>query len=116
MAQQTSPAQYQQPQAQYPQAQPYQQAQPYPQQPYPQARPGNPAAVASLVQGIVGLLFFWGGWLFVAVGVAAVVTSVFGSRAAHRGASGGGLATAGLVLGILTLVLQVVMLASVGMP
>jgi len=73
-------------------------------------------AIASLVTGILSIVFFWGGWLFAATAVAAVVTGVTASRAAKAVRARSGLATAGLVLGIVALVIDLLMIASVGWP
>jgi len=59
----------------------------------------NGQAVASLVTGIVSLVFCWGGWLFVATSAIAVVTGIRGGRAAKTGKGQLGVATAGLVIG-----------------
>jgi Domain of unknown function (DUF4190) len=65
-------------------------------------------AVASLVLGIVAMLTFWvwiGGLLFAPL---AIVFGVLGRKETRGGPkSGEGLATAGLVLGILAVVLMV---------
>jgi len=76
----------------------------------------NGQAVASLVSGIASLLFFWGGWLFVATAAAAIVLGVRGGHAARAGKGQLALATAGLVVGILAVILEFVFLASVGTP
>ena len=76
----------------------------------------NGAAVASLVLGILSALFFWGGWLFVITAAVAVVTGVVGGRAARSGRGQLGLATAGLVLGIIAAALELILLASIGAP
>ncbi len=84
--------------------------------PASQSKPTNARAIAALVNGILGLVFFWGGWIFVAVSIAAIVMGVTGLKVSRNTASGSGMATAGLVLGIITVVLQVILLASVGFP
>lgn len=76
----------------------------------------NAMAVAALVIGILSLVFFWGGWLFVITGVGAVVAGVSGGRAARRGNGQLGIATAGVVLGSVALVLEFLLLASIGRP
>ena len=76
----------------------------------------NSFAVAALVTGIVSLVFCWGGWLFVAAGVAAVAAGVKGGRVAVNGTGQRGLATAGLVLGAIALVFEFVLLCSIGRP
>lgn len=69
---------------------------------------GNGSAVAGFVCGLIGLitsLFLF--WLFfpVVLDVLGIVFSVRGRRAAAAGARQGGLATAGLVLAIIGLVI-----------
>ena len=81
-----------------------------------QAAGGNAFAVAALVTGILSLVFFWGGWLFVATAAVAIFAGVKGGRAAVLGKGQRGLATAGLVLGILAAVLEFVMLCSIAQP
>ena len=76
----------------------------------------NGQAVVALVTGILSLVFFWGGWLFVAMSCAAVVTGVRGGRAARTGRGQQGIATAGLIIGILAAVLQFFFLVSTGRP
>ncbi len=76
----------------------------------------NAKAVTALVVGILSLVFFWGGWLFVAGAAGAVVAGVSGSRAARGGRGQLGVATAGLVLGSIALVLELICLASIGRP
>jgi hypothetical protein len=76
----------------------------------------NGFAVAALVTGILSLVFFWGGWLFAATSALAIFAGVRGGRVAVLGKGQRGLATAGLVLGILAAVLEFVMLCSVGRP
>lgn len=76
----------------------------------------NGYAVGALVAGIVSLVFCWGGWLFVAVAAAAVTSGVKGGRVALTGRGQRGLATAGVVLGSLSLVMEFVLLCSIGRP
>jgi hypothetical protein len=76
----------------------------------------NGLAVASLVTGILSLVFFWGGWLFVAMAAAAIFTGIKGAQAAVAGKGQRGLATAGLVLGVIAAILEFIFLASVGTP
>jgi len=76
----------------------------------------NGMAVAALVTGIVSVIFCWGGWLFVGTAAAAVFTGVRGGRAAVDGKGQRGVATAGLVLGIIAAVLEFVILCSIGRP
>jgi hypothetical protein len=76
----------------------------------------NGLAVTSLVIGIFSVLFCWGGWLFVATAATAIATGVYGARAARAGKGQLGLATSGLVLGIVAVVLEVLLLISLGRP
>ena len=76
----------------------------------------NAFAVAALVTGILSLVFFWGGWLFVATAAVAIFAGAKGGRVAVLGKGQRGLATAGLVLGILAAALEFVMLCSIGRP
>lgn len=76
----------------------------------------NGRAVTALVVGILSLVFFWGGWLFVAGAVGAVIAGVAGGRVARQGRGQLGVATAGLVLGSVALVLEVICLAAIGRP
>jgi hypothetical protein len=96
----------QQPPAQPPPAQPPPTGQP-PVQPQPgQQGPGNGLAVAALVCGIVGAVLFWtlfGGLILGALGI------IFGAIARKRATDDPrvphkGLATAGLILGIVTVI------------
>lgn len=73
----------------------------------------NGLAVTALVTGIFSVLFCWGGWLFAGTAAVAIVAGITGNRspkAQH------GLATAGLVLGVVAAVLEFLILCSVGHP
>jgi hypothetical protein len=76
----------------------------------------NGMAVAALVAGIVSVIFCWGGWLFVATAATAIFTGVRGGRAALTDKGQRGVATAGLVLGIIAVILEFVILCSIGRP
>lgn len=76
----------------------------------------NGWAVASLVAGIVSVIFFWGGWLFVATSAAAIGSGVKGARVSGTGKGQRGVATAGLVLGVIASILEFFMLCSIGHP
>jgi hypothetical protein len=108
----------------YPPAPPYGQ-QPYGQQPYgqqlygqqpygqygypqPQQQASNGLAIASLVCGIAGFLVFG-----VVLGPLAVIFGAIGLSRANRGASGRGMAIAGLVLGVLATVIAIVLLVAI---
>lgn len=110
----------QQQQYPYPPQQPYQYG-PYPgsyppppQGPYGgyypmQSAPKNGLGIASLVVAIVGLLSVFGGIL---LGVVAVILGVIGRGRAKRGeATNGGVAMAGIVLGVLSIVVSIVAIA-----
>lgn len=121
------------PAQQYPypqQQQPYGQQPPYPpQQPYPpypygayppppqgsyggypggypmQTAPKNGLGIASLIVAIIGLLSVFGGIL---LGVVAVILGVLGRGRAKRGeATNGGVAVAGIVLGVLGIIVSI---------
>ena len=96
--------QYQQPAPQYqpPQYQPpqYQQA-PAPAQGAPAGAKGK--AIASMVLGIIATVFCWFGWFSIvalAMAVVGIVLAVMARNAIPVGGEGRGMATAGLVLGI----------------
>jgi len=76
----------------------------------------NGLAVASFVTGLLALILFWGGWLFVAAAGAAIVMGMQGMKKARQGFGLGGLATAGFTLGILAAVFEIILLFSVGIP
>lgn len=79
----------------------------------PAAAPGNGLAVAALVCGIVGAVFglipftFWLAWI---LGVLATVFGAVGRRKADREPEAGrrSMATAGLILGIVSIALGIV--------
>jgi hypothetical protein len=82
-----------------------------PGQSYPQgqAGPQNAYGVTSLVTGIIGFVLSWIPVLNLILGVIATVFGAVGWRKANRGAaSNGGMAIAGLALGILTLAITIV--------
>ena len=66
---------------------------------YPVQQRGNGQAVAALVLGITSIVFCWWGLFALAQVVLAVVFGCMGMSKASRGASGHGLAVAGLVCG-----------------
>jgi hypothetical protein len=73
----------------------------------PATRGGNGVAVAAMVCGIVGVFIF-----NVVLGPLAVIFGGVGLRNANRGAGRRGAATAGLVLGIVDIVLLIVVIAA----
>lgn len=77
---------------------------------YPmQAAPKNGLGIASLIVAIIGLLSIFGGIL---LGIVAVILGVLGRGRAKRGeATNGGVATAGIVLGVLAVVVSIVAIA-----
>ena len=87
---------------------------PPPQMPYPPQpgmgygqRPGNGLAVAGMVLGILGLLFFWIPFLNIIVnGVGLALSSAGLSRAGKIGGAGKGMAVAGLVCSLIGLMLS----------
>jgi hypothetical protein len=66
---------------------------------------GNGLAVAGFVLGITSVLFCWWGIFALVQVVLAITFSAVGRSRAKRGAEHGGLATAGLALGIIGAVL-----------
>jgi hypothetical protein len=74
---------------------------------YPQPRQNNGMAIASLVCGIAGLFLFG-----VVLGPLAVIFGALGLSRANRGASGRGMAIAGLVLGLIATVVAVILLVA----
>lgn len=86
------------------------------QQPVVASQPGNGLAVASLVLGITSILFSWLGLLTLVQVVLAMTFGGIGISRANQGASGKGLAIAGLILGCVGLVIYFfVGLASFGL-
>jgi hypothetical protein len=71
------------------------------------AQPGNGLAIAGLVCGLVGLLFF-----SVVLGPLAIIFGGIGWSKANRGAKYKGLSIAAVVLGIVDLILFVVLIAA----
>jgi hypothetical protein len=84
---------------------------PPPQQPYPgqavaPTAPKNGMGIASLVTAIIGLFTVFGGLL---LGVVAIILGFIGWRRAKQGeATNGGVAIAGIVLGILGVIVSIV--------
>ena len=74
------------------------------QRPVAPPQEGNGLAVAALVLGITSILFCWLGLLTLVQVVLALTFGGMGISRANRGASGKGLAIAGLVLGCVGLV------------
>lgn len=72
---------------------------------------GNGAAVASLVLGIVGVVFLFFPFVGVLLGILAIVFAYMGFKRAEASGTGRGLAIAGLVLGIISTVFGVLLLA-----
>jgi Domain of unknown function (DUF4190) len=86
---------------------------PPPQQPYagygpPPTGPKNGLGIASLVIAIIALLSVFGG---IVLGVVAVILGFLGWHRAKRGeATNGGMAVAGIVLGVLSIIEAVVLI------
>jgi hypothetical protein len=73
----------------------------------PQPQPGMGMAVASLVTGILGLVTFCLWFLAIPLGIIAIILGAVGAGKAKRGeASGGGMAKAGMILGILAVIIS----------
>jgi hypothetical protein len=128
------PAQPQQPYQQQPQQQPYQQQpqqQPYQQGPTDQAgawpaagsqqassaQPSNGIAVAALVIGIISLLIAWIPFVGLLGGLGGALAIIFGfigrGKVKKQGAPSKGAATAGIVLGAVSLVLSIIATAAI---
>lgn len=76
----------------------------------PVEKPGNGMAVAALVLGVVGAVFGLIPLLFFVafpLGVLAIVFGIAGRRKAKRGASGKGMSTAGVILGVVAFALAI---------
>jgi hypothetical protein len=73
----------------------------------------NGLAVASLVTGILSLVFCWGGWLFAGTAAAAIYTGIKANRGSNTSR---GVATAGTVLGVIAACMEFLLLVSVGHP
>jgi hypothetical protein len=85
----------------------------FPPAPYP---PRNGLGVASLVVGIVALLAMWTLFGSIALGVVAVVLGAFARGRFRRGqATNGGVATAGIVLGIVAAVAPIIILVALAL-
>lgn len=76
--------------------------------PQPPPRQSNGLAIASLVCGIIGCLFFG-----IILGPLAVIFGAVGLSRANRGASGKGMAIAGLILGVIATVVAIVLIAAI---
>ncbi len=70
----------------------------------------NGQAVAALVLGILGLVLFWTVWLGLILGTLAIVFGALGRSKTKQGAPNKSMATAGLVLGIVTVAGSVLIL------
>ena len=93
----------------YPGAYPPPPQQPYGGYPMPPSAPKNGLGIASLVVAIVALLSLFGG---VVLGVVAVILGFLGWGRAKRGeANNGGIAVAGIVLGFLSIIEAIVLIA-----
>ena len=88
-------------------------AQPYGYAPVPQQQPSNGLGVGGFVTGLVGLVLCWVPWFGMLLGLVGVVLSGIGiSQGKKKGASIG-LSIAGLVCGILAVLVWIVLLAFV---
>ena len=73
------------------------------------AQPGNGLAVASLVLGLVSIVFMCIWYIAVPCGILAIVFGAVGRAKANQGASGGGMAVAGLICGLVGLFLPILL-------
>lgn len=98
-----------------PYGQPPAYGQPYGQHDQPVGPPRNGFGTAALVLGILALLGAITGFVGLVLGALAIIFGVLGrGRAKRREATNGGAATAGLVLGVISVVLSAVLLVAVG--
>ena len=67
--------------------------------------PTNPLARTALILGICGVVLFWTFWFGLILGALAIIFGAIGLSRAKNGAPNRGMATAGLVLGIVSVVL-----------
>jgi hypothetical protein len=79
----------------------------------PGQKPGNGPAVAALVLGIVAIALFCIWYIALPCAILAIIFGVVGRGKARAGASGGGMATAGVVCGVISLCLLVVIIGLV---
>jgi Domain of unknown function (DUF4190) len=92
----------------YPGAYPPPPQQPYPGYAPPPTAPKNGLGIASLVVAIIAILSVFGG---IVLGVVAVILGFLGWGRAKRGeANNGGIAVAGIVLGVLSIIEAVVLI------
>ncbi|MBV9097306.1 MAG: DUF4190 domain-containing protein [Frankiaceae bacterium] len=83
----------------------------------PPGRPDNGLGLAAMILGIVGLVLFFTVIIGFVCGVLAIIFGVIGRRRARQGlATNNGQATAGLVTGILAVVVPVVVVAALILP
>lgn len=75
-------------------------------------RPMSAFAIASLVLGVLAVVFAWIPFGAFIIGVVAAVLAIVGIRRGNRGASGRGIAVAGLVLGVVAVALNVLVILS----
>lgn len=69
----------------------------------------HPVAIVSLVFGILSLTLGCCCWLHIPLGLTAVVTGGFGVHFGNQGRGGKGMAIAGLIMGIISLVLYTIL-------
>jgi len=76
-------------------------------------RPGNGFAVTALVLGIFSIVFFCVWYFAQPCGLLAIIFGALGRGRARSGASGGGMATAGMICGILSICLFLLLIGLV---
>lgn len=86
---------------------------PPPGMPSLEQKPGNGLAVASLVLGIVSLGLFCVWYVALPCAVLAIIFGKVAGNRARAGASGAGMAKAGLICGIIALALAIVIVGSI---
>ena len=80
-------------------------------------RPGNGIAVAAMVVGICAIVLCWIPFLDLVLAILAIVVAVIGMRRASRLAGlGQGMAVAGLVTGIVGLLIDLLVVAAIAIP
>ena len=74
-------------------------------------KPGNGLAVASLVLGILSIVLICVWYISIPASILAIIFGVIGRGRAKAGASGGGMATGGLICGVIAVCLVVLLVA-----
>lgn len=83
---------------------------PPPGMPLAEQKPGNGLAIAALVLGVASLALFCVWYVALPGAILAIIFGTIGRSKARAGASGGGMATAGLICGVISIGLAIVMI------